>query len=250
MKIVIILMALSVQLFGAGLPGCKDLLDSGDVYYGAFNNRSALEWYRRAYVQCPDTYEALMKMTRAYIDMGQEATVGKAEPLLIAGLRFTDTLQLRYPDSSQAYFLKSVAAGNLCFIRKGARKVGLVRMVERNAKKAIELAPDFAPAYVLLGIYYREIAIANPVLKMLARVLLGGMPDGTLTDSERTLQKALDISPRNVFALLELSRTYLLMGKKNEAIYHLKRLQRCEPAWYMDGKLKHKGEVLLESIDA
>jgi tetratricopeptide (TPR) repeat protein len=248
MKIVIIVIAMSVQLFGAAPPACRDLLDSGDVYYGRYNNNSALNCYRRAYGTCPDTYEALMKMVRAYIDVGQQTTTAKPEPFFMTGLRFADSLRQRYPDSSQAYFLTSVAAGNLCSIRKGARKVGLVRMVERNAKKAIELAPDFAPAYVVLGLYYREIAIANPILKILARLLLGGIPDGTLADSERVLQKALELSPGNIFALLELSRTDLLMGKKKEAIDHLKRLQSAPPAWYLDENLKQKGKKLLQSL--
>ena len=239
---------MSVHILGAELPQCRELLDSGDISYSEFNNSIALDWYRHAYLKCPENYEAIMKMTQAYIDMGQEASTAKPESLFITGLRFTDTLRQRYPDSGQAYFLTSVAAGNLCFIRKGARRIRLVRMVEHNAKKAIELAPDFAPAYVVLGIYYREIAIANPILKILARLLLGGIPDGTLKDSEHTLQKALELSPNNIFALLELARTDLLMGKKNEAIEYLTRSQISEPAWYQDKKLKQECERLLQSL--
>ena len=244
----IVLITMSVQIFGAELPGCRELLDSGDVSYAEFTNAIALDWYRRAYLKCPENYEAIMKMTRAYIDVGQGAAIAKPESLFITGLRFADTLRQRYPDSGQAYFLTSVASGNLCFIRKGARRIKLVRMVEHNANKAIELAPDFAPAYVVLGIYYREIAIANPILKILARLLLGGIPDGTLKDSEHTLQKALELSPNNIFGLLELSRTDLLMGKKNEAIVHLTRALNSEPAWYQDKKLKQECEWLLQSL--
>jgi tetratricopeptide (TPR) repeat protein len=239
---------MSMQIFCAELPGCRELLDSGDVSYAGFNNAMALDWYRRASLKCPENYEAIMKMTRAYIDKGQEAATATPESLFITGLRFADTLRQRYPDSGQSYFLTSVAAGNLCFIRKGPRRIRLVRMVEYNAKKAIELAPGYAPAYVVLGIYYREIAIANPILKILARLLLGGIPDGTLKDSEHTLQKALELSPNNIFALLELARTDLLMGKKNEAIEHLKRSLSSGPAWYQDKKLKQECERLLQSL--
>jgi tetratricopeptide (TPR) repeat protein len=246
--VIIILVTMSMQNLGAELPGCRTLLDSGDVSYAAYNNGIALDWYRRAYLKCPDSYEPLMKMTRAYIDVGQGTPAAKPESLFVTGLRFADTLRQRYPDSGQAYFLTSVASGNLCLIRKGARRIKLVRMVEHNAKKAIELAPDFAPAYVVLGIYYREVAIANPILKMLARLLLGGIPDGTLRESEQTLQKALELSPNNIFGLLELSRTDLLMGKKNEAIVHLTRALNSEPAWYQDKKLKQECERLLQSL--
>lgn len=246
--VIIILVTMSMQNLGAELPGCRELLDSGDFYYSGFNNVIALDWYRRAFLQCPDNYEPLMKMARAYIDVGEEGATGKPESLFVTGLRFADTLRQKYPDSSQSYFLTSVAAGNLCLIRKGARRVRLIRMVEHNAAKAIELAPDFAPAYIVLGIYYREVAIANPILKMLARLLLGGIPDGTLKESEQTLQKALALSPDNIFALFELARTDLLLGKKNEAIVHLKRSRNSKPAWHEDEKLKQKSEQLLQSL--
>jgi tetratricopeptide (TPR) repeat protein len=247
-SVIIILTIMSVRILGAEFSQCRELLDSGDVFYGKFNNGTALDWYRHAHLKCPDNYEALMKMTRAYIDMGQMAATAKPESLFITGLRFADTLRQRYPDSGQAYFLTSVAAGNLCLIRKGARRVRLVKMVHYNAAKAIELTPDFAPAYIVLGVYYREIALANPITKIVARLLLGGMPDGTLIDSENTLQKALELSPNNIFALLELSRTDILMGKKKEAIEHLKRSQISAPAWYLDGKLKIECKRLLQSL--
>ena len=247
-SVIIILIIMSVQIFGAELPGCWVLLDSGDVSYAEFNNVKALDRYRRAFLQCPDNYEPLMKMARAYTDVGEDGATGRPESLFVIGMRLADTLRQKYPDSSQSYFLTSVAAGNLCLIRKGARRVRLVRMVEHNATKAIEMAPDFAPAYVVLGVYYREVAIANPILKMLARLLLGGIPDGTLKESEQTLQKALELSPDNIFALLELARTDLLMGKKTDAIEHLKRSQNSKPAWHQDEKLKKKSEQLLQSL--
>jgi tetratricopeptide (TPR) repeat protein len=244
----ILLIALSGQIRSEEFTGCRGMLDSGDVSYGEFNNGLALDWYRRAFEQCPDSYEALMKMTRAYIDMGQSVGVFKPESLFMTGLRFADSLRTRYPDSSQGYFLTSVAAGSLCLIRKGARKVMLVRIVERNARKAIELAPDFAPAYVVLGIYYREIAVANPILKFFALFLLGRIPDGTLKDSETALQQALRLSPDYIFALLELARTDLLMSKKNEAIENLKRAQTLKSVWYMDDRLKQECGRVLKSL--
>ncbi len=244
----IILIALLVRPICADTAPCKGLIDSGDYFYNEFNNAIAFDLYCHAYAHCPQSYEALMKMTRAYIDRGQEIEAYRRESVLVTGLRFTDTLRQRYPDSAQGYFLASVAAGNLCFIRKGARKVALVRMVERNAKKAIELSPGFAPSYVVLGIYYREIAVANPILKLLARLLLGGMPDGTLVESEAALKQALQLSPNNIFALLEMSRTNLLMGKKREAIENLTLLRKSEPAWFLDEKIKKKGEQLLQTI--
>lgn len=245
----IIVMTMLIQVRGDGRMECGDMLDSGDVYYAAFDNRTALDWYTHAYAECPDSYEALMKMGRASIDAGEETNDASfAENMFLQGIYLSDSLQNRFPDSSQAYFLKSVAAGNLCLIRTGVRKVRLAKMVEHNAIKAVELGPDFAPAYVVLGIYYREIAIANPINKLLARIVFGGLPGGTLEDSEQTFHKALALSPENCLALLELARTNLLMEKKSEAIKNLKKLQLSKPAWHLDAKIKREGERLLQTL--
>jgi tetratricopeptide (TPR) repeat protein len=166
------------------------------VFYVHYDSRAALSKYEQAAAQCPASYETLMKRTRGLIDVGNETDDAKAaKSLWKRALRDTDSLQRRYPDSAQSYFLQGTAAGLLAKHARGARKLALARLVGRNAKKATELAPTFAPGLVLLGTYYREVASASRFLKGLARLFRGGLPDGTLADSERVLRMALLLSP-------------------------------------------------------
>jgi tetratricopeptide (TPR) repeat protein len=227
---------------------CQPLMDSGDALYQAFDNRGALECYSRAHQQCLESYDALMKMTRACIDVGGEVDAREAEGYYAAGLRGVDTLQQRCPDSAQSYFLRAVAAANLARIRSGTRRVAPARQIEPNVRRAVEIDPTFAPAYVVLGAYYREVAAASPVLKAFARIFLGWRPSGSLQDSDRELRRALELSPGNVYAHLELARTRLAMGKKLQAVRLLKQMPALPLTWYMDAKLKEEGRLLLVQL--
>jgi tetratricopeptide (TPR) repeat protein len=227
---------------------CGSFLEAGNAAYAAFDNTTALERFRQAYRQCPADYEPLMKMTRAIIDNGEGATPEKSTAYFEQGFRYADSMQIRYPDSSQSYFLMAVAAGNLARSRGPEKRVALARVIERNCLKSIELAPSFAPAYVVLGAYYREVATAGTLQILAANILFGGIPTGTLRDSKQALLKALSLAPQNVYALLEIARTDIAMGNKPEAVQFLERMKKAPCGWHLDNALKIEGLRLLSEM--
>jgi tetratricopeptide (TPR) repeat protein len=244
--VIFFLLAIVPTCFGSGQAPCNDLLDSGDASYAIFDNLKALDYYAKAYKECPNIFHPLMKMTRALIDVGEDFNDTGSQTLYREAMRFTDTLQFRYPDSAQSYFLKSIAAANLFGFVRGKKKLELAQIVRNNAEKSIELAPLFAPAYVVLGSYYRRVATAGALQKMLARILYGNAPSGTLQDSRRTLIEALRLSPENIYGCLELARTLIALGEKKEAIDLLGKIQYMPVAWHLDKKLKHEAELLFK----
>ncbi|MDD5673755.1 MAG: hypothetical protein PHC61_06315 [Chitinivibrionales bacterium] len=232
----------------AGALPCQALLDSGDASYARFNSRAALAYFTDAYRACPARYETLMKITRACIDAGEDGDDQAALDLYRTGMRYADTLRQRFPDSSQAYFLNAVAAGNMSRLTHGKDKLELGRSAGQNARRAIALAPGFAPAYIVLGIYFREVATASALQKVMGKIFFGWEPDGTLEDSERTLRKALELSPCNNGALLEYARTLLAMGKEKEAGDYLQKVQPCPLVWHLDKDLKEESRHLLKNL--
>ncbi len=242
------LLAIVFRCFSAGPAPCNDLLDSGNASYAAFDNLKALDCFSRAYSACPNAYDALMKMTRALVDVGEDLDDKGSETFYREAMRFTDTLQLHYPDSSQSYFLRSVAAANLFDFKKGKQKLELAGIVRKNAEQSIKLSPSFAPAYIVLGSYYRRVATAGPFQKMLARILYGRVPSGTLQDSKRTLLEALRLFPENIYGSLELAQTLIALGEKKQAYALLKSIEEMPVAWHLDKKLKQKAAMALETM--
>ncbi|MGB7570113.1 MAG: hypothetical protein WBM07_19775, partial [Chitinivibrionales bacterium] len=211
------LLVIVFKCFSAGPAPCNDLLDSGNASYGVFDNLKALDYYAKAYKECPNIFDPLMKMTRALIDVGEDFNDTGSQTLYREAMKFTDTLQFHYPDSSQSYFLRSVAAANLFDFKKGKQKLELAGIVRKNAEQSIKLSPSFAPAYIVLGSYYRRVATAGPFQKMLARILYGRVPTGTLQDSKRTLLEALRLFPENIYGSLELAQTLIALGEEKQA---------------------------------
>jgi len=208
----------------AAAQDCRELLDSGDVHYRKFEDSKALEFYKKAMKLCPGTYEPLMKTTRAYNDVGEDVGGKASIGWFKTAMQYTDTMQKLYPDSLQSYFLKAAAAGNLALSSGGRTKVELARTVERNSKKAIAIDSSYAPAHVVLGVYYRQVATAGKFLRTMAHVFYGGIPAGTLKDSERELRKALALEPDNIFGHNELALTLYAMHGKKEAVAELEKV--------------------------
>jgi hypothetical protein len=245
---ILFLLAAALQCLGMGSAPCQDLIDSGDASYTLFDNLKALDCYKRAYKQCPNTYETLMKMTRAIIDVGEDLDDKGSETFYREAMRFTDTLQIHFPDSMQSCFLRAVAAANLFDFEGSSQKIKLAAVIRSNAEKSIEVAPLFAPAYIVLGSYYRGVATAGPLQKMLARIVYGSVPAATLQDSRRILQEAVGISPENIYGNFELAKTLIALDDKKEAADLLKKIEEMPIAWHLDNKLKLKAAQLLLKI--
>jgi tetratricopeptide (TPR) repeat protein len=237
-----------LQCASPEVPTCAASLDSGDAAYEKFNNIRALDAYTHAFGTCPDNYDATMKMTRALIDAGEDINAKKSESLFTSGQRYADTLRRRYPDSGQSYFLTAIAAANIAQIKNGMKRVPFAMIIEPNIRKSISHNPHFAPAFVVLGAYCREIALANPLLKMVVRLFYGWVPQGTLVESEQALQEALRLDPGNIYAHLELARTYAATGNKADAIAVLEQMPGLPDAWHQDEKLKKEGGKFLEKM--
>lgn len=238
----IISLVLIVVFFQASnFAQCKQLLDSGDIYYSKFLDKKAYEFYSKALETCPD-YESLMKTTRALNDIGEDIGGKKGADFFISALKYTDTMQLKYPDSIQSYFLKAAAAGNLALFKGGRTKVELAKTVESNAKKAISIDSAYAPSHVILGVYYRQVATAGSFQKSLARLLYKKNLEGSLSDSERELLKAITLDNQNIYAHYELAQTWHAMKRKKEAKEQLKKTLTVPDNDNQAAKIKHEAQ--------
>jgi len=222
------------------------LLKAGNSAYDEYNNDAALEAYQKAYDQCPSSYEAFMKTTRAHIDLGEDTDDSeRKKELLQQGLELANNMREEYPDSMMSLFLTAIAAADLAQLSGGREKVKLAHALVDNIRRAIELDPSYSPSHVVLGAYQREVALANDFLKALSRWLFGGVPEGTLEDSERNITKALELDSKNLYAHLELAKTYLAMDRTEEAREHLREVERLPVTTHQGDELKKQASELL-----
>jgi Tfp pilus assembly protein PilF len=126
--------------------------------------------------------------------------------------------------------------------------VKLSRKVKEHAEKAIELDPQRAEPYVVLGIYYREIANLNRFLKAFAKVFFGGLPKATNEGSEQSLLKAIELKPTYINAYFQLARTYEKMKEKDKAITNYEKILELPQADHQDNAIKTKAEERLKKL--
>jgi len=201
-------------------------INTGDEYYSKFDNINALNNYKEAYNLDPNSFEILMKLTRAYNDVGEdykEQGSAEAEGYFIKAFEHSEIMKELFPERGETYFFMAATRGNLALFKGGRDKVKLGRDVEKYARKAIELKPDYGEPHVALGVYYREVANLNWFLKKFAKAFFGGLPEGTNEDSLKMLLKAEELIPESVYVQYELGKTYKEIGNKEKMKEHFNK---------------------------
>jgi tetratricopeptide (TPR) repeat protein len=226
-------------------------LAAGDAAFRAFDSAKAAAEYEKAHELAPDDYRALAMATLATRDAGEEFKVqGKkeAERYFERALALAQEMLRRYPDRAEAHYYVASTSGQLALYRGAREKVRLSREVEQYAKSAIALDPNDARPHGTLGVYYREVANASPFLKVIARNLLGGLPNGTNEDAERELRRALELDAGDVWATYELARTYEVMDKRDLEAEALKKVVALPARFQRDARLKRQAAERLAAL--
>lgn len=235
-------------------PEAAGHLEAGDVAFRAFDSVTAAAEYRKAAELAPESYEALAKATLATRDAGEhfkvEGNKDQAERYFEQARALAQEMLRRYPDRGESHYFAASTAGQLALFRGARAKVRLSREIAREAKAAIVLDPADGRPHAVLGVYYREVANANAFTKMLAKTLLGGLPDGTNEDAERELLRAVELNPSDVHATYELAETYRVMKRPEREQEYLKKVVELPATAQRDPRLKAKAAERLAALGA
>lgn len=227
------------------------LVEKGDSHREKFDNLDAARSYEEAYGMENDNFEILKKVVISYNDAGEDhrdRDREKAEKFFSKAIQYAEMSSDKFPEKEDNHFLLALTYGNMARFSDGKRKVELARNVESNIKKMIELRPDFAPSYVVLGVYYREISELGWLLEKFADTLMGGLPGGTIEDSVRTLEKAVSLEPDAIYTQFELAKTYESVEEYEKASIHYKKVLELPVTDHHDDLKKEKSEKALARI--
>jgi tetratricopeptide (TPR) repeat protein len=239
--IIIISIIFSSFCFGEGV---KDYLEKGDESYRRFNNVEALGYYEKALKVTPDNFDVLLRLVKTYNAAGEEyyeyRNRTEAEFYINKALEIADKFRNKYPDSSSVYSYFAMSNGNIALFKGGKEKIKYAKLVEQNAKKSISINPNAYLPYIILGIYYREIAGLSWLEKAFANTFLGGVPDGTYEESEIMLKKALSFDSTMIVANFQLAKTYRQMDNEPEERILLQKVLKLPIRDFRDKFAKEK----------
>jgi Flp pilus assembly protein TadD len=201
-----------------GNPAADQLVAKGDAEVAAMHPDAGLALFEQAAKADPNDPEILLRLSQQYSNLIANAkTPAEAEGFARRSLEDAKQAEALAPENAKAHLAVAVAYGRLADFEDNRSKLEDSRQVKAEADKTLQLDPKEDYAYHVLGRWNYAVATLNPVLKLLAKYIYGGMPDASLEAAVQDYQKAIALAPQRVIHHYEIARAYLALGRKGDA---------------------------------
>jgi len=212
------LLALACHAAVAANPLAEQLIEQGDAEVKALHGPEALALFDQAEKADPGDVGIVLRVSQQCSDMIAQAKT-PAEALAYARRSLDEAQQAvaLAPGNPKAHLALAVAYGRLTDFEDNRTRVEYSRYVKAEADKTLELDPTEDFGYHVLGRWNYAVATLNPVLKLIAKFVYGGMPDASLEEAARDYRKAIELAPQRVIHHHELARVYVALGQTDLA---------------------------------
>lgn len=197
-----------------------DLISHGDAAYKKFDNKAALEFFKKALETEPKNYEAAWKSARAYVDVGEKLSDTKERRAYYEkGYDCAQKAVAINPDGSKGHLFLSIAIGRVALDAGAKERVRLSKEVKSEVDKALAIDPQDDVAWHVLGRWHRRLSTLSWIEKNFANMFLGGVPkEASMENAVDCFKKAIQLNPSHINHHLELGITHEKMGKKDLAV--------------------------------
>ena len=228
---------------------------NADRLYGQFKPREAVGELQKILRIDGGNFEALIKMARAFIDIGdqvRESGAGWKEQKLKEYSVAEDYSRkaVRVDGSSTwGHFWLAASIGNIAMVSPLSKQLDLAGDIRDAVERAITLDPNNGMAYHVYGVWHRKVAEIGSASRMFASVIYGrAVPSGSLEKSIEYLKKAVALNPTIIVSRLELARSYIATDQRPQARLMLQSIPDLPIQFSDDAKHKEKAAQLLEQI--
>lgn len=232
-------------------PATDSLASKAAAYFEEAEEEEALETYLNVLDKEPEHFEALWHTALLHARIGFRMDSKKEmENYYKRSLEIAEkTLEL-YPDSGYSHFVYALTQGRMSDISGSSTRIKKSHIVKEHADKAVELLPNYGPAWHLLGIWNSEVANIGSAQRFAAGVFSKGLPDGASNEkAEEYIKKALELKPEQVIRFkLDLARHYDRSGQKQKALSTLREVVQEDPRNEIDEWNLQRAKKLLEEI--
>jgi tetratricopeptide (TPR) repeat protein len=246
-----------------GCSGCKvhnkdtvELIKQADRLYAEFKPQEAAAELSKVLRLEPRNLEALAKLSRAHIDIGDSVpeTRSNWKEQRIREYRTAERYARQAikadPNSTWGHFYLAASLGTMAGISPVEQQIEMAEEIRAAAEKAIALDPQNGFAYHVYGVWHRRMTEIGEMSRMMAVVWYGSsLPRGNLEKSVEYLKRAVSLNPSVIVSRLELARSYAAMEEWSLARELLKSIAKMPNKFSDDPKQKRKAEELLEKID-
>lgn len=232
-------------------PATDSLASKAAAYFGEAEEEEALETYLNVLDKEPEHFEALWHTALLYARIGFRMDSKKEmEDYYKRSLEIAEKTLDLYPNSGYSHFVYALAQGRMSDISRSGTRIKKSHIVKEHADKAVELLPNYGPAWHLLGIWNSEVANIGSAQRFAAGIFSKGIPDGASNEkAEEHIKKALELKPEQVIRFkLDLARHYERSGQKQKALSTLREVVQEDPRNEIDEWNMQRAKELLEEL--
>lgn len=200
------------------------LIAQGDAYDAKLDNAHALQSYLEAEKLGAKDAQVLYRIARQYaLTMNDTPSESEQRDLGETALAYAKRAVSVDPKNAKAQLSAAVCYGRLVSYVGSKQKVEYSRLIKEHADIALQLDPSDSYAWHILGVWNYELAKMGTFMRGVVKVVYGGIPSASDEEAARLLQKAVELAPERVSHHVELGRTYLALGMKEQAKAELER---------------------------
>jgi tetratricopeptide (TPR) repeat protein len=241
----------ALLLTGAALQAepADQLIAMGDVFYAKLQAAEALKFYLPAEKLEPNNIRLLEHISREYRHLMSDAT--SAQEKFRLGSTAVDYARRAValdPNDAEAQLAVAISYGRLEPLEGNREKFAAVHIIKDAVDKVIKLDPRNDLAWHILGRWHEGLAEVNPVLRAMAQVAFGKLPDSTHEEAATCFEKAIALNPNRLMHYIELGLVYAQMGRTDDARRFISTGLSMPNTEKDDPEIKLQGRVVLKTL--
>lgn len=216
----------------------------------SLKDKEALEKYKQVLVSDADNVQALVRASELSSGIGAREADKKARKVWYEQAKaYADKALSLSANNADANYVRAVVAGKLTEVETENKKVvGYVKEIKDYADKALSTNPQHARAAYVLGKWHMEMVNLPWAKKAAVKVFFGGMPEATIEEAIKQMERSRTIDKYFVLNHLELAKAYKQDNKPAKAIEILNLLVKLPNRTADDAALKEEGKKMLQSL--
>lgn len=239
-------LAVMLLFLSSGVAGATDVsqyITEGDAANNKFDNKKALELYEKALAENPSDYEALWRVAREYVNMGDLLPKDQQLAEYQKAKTYADRAVQANPKGSMGYTQVAVALGKIALFKGVFQSIDLVKKVKEDCDKAIQLNSSNDLAYFVLARTNQKVSEKPAFFRFFLG--LGWASD---KKAEELYRKAISLAPNSVMYNWYYAKLLEQTGKYEQSRAILAKIPDMPVTYQEDPTYKQDAQELLAKI--
>jgi FimV-like protein len=248
--VVLLFLAASASLcYGQSGENSQQLLDKAHNYFQNAEEEKSLDTYLEVLDKDPENHEALWNASVIYTRIGHRSDdESTKQEYFDKALNLADKAIEMHPEKGHSHYARAVALGRMTKLMGNRDRARTAHKIKGSIEKAAELIPEEALVWHLYAVWHSDVANVSRMERFAARLIAGGIPDGSNEKAEEYFHKSLELDPDHVLTRMDLAKHYIETDQKEKAREVLKDVTEMEPLTKDDPRLIEKAKTMLDGL--